>query len=51
MFPLLTAFSGLPSPHLAPVLQWLRSNDYQAEIRTVAYEFQKGGNQMLVTSS
>jgi len=48
IFPILTAFSGDPSPHLAPILEWLNRQGHTAEIRQVAYEFQKGGNQMLV---
>ncbi|MCW3053776.1 MAG: hypothetical protein JWN14_2946, partial [Chthonomonadales bacterium] len=48
IFPILTAFSGEPSPHLPPILEWLNRQGYTAEIRQVAYEFQKGGNQMLV---
>jgi len=48
IFPILTAFSGEPSPHLAPILEWLNGQGYNAEIRPVPYEFQKGGNQMLV---
>jgi hypothetical protein len=51
VFPLLTAFSGEPSPYLAPVMEWLNKHGFMVEIRTVEYEFQKGGNQMLVASS
>ncbi len=47
LFPLLTSFTGEVSPHLAPVMDHLQSRGYQAEIRQVGYEFQKGGNQML----
>jgi hypothetical protein len=47
VFPLLTAFSGDPSPHLSPVMEELRRQGYAVEIRQVDYEFQKGGNQML----
>jgi hypothetical protein len=47
VFPLLTAFSGERSPYLAPVMEWLNSHGYTAEIHPVEYEFQKDGNQML----
>lgn len=51
VFPLLTAFSGIVSPHLMGVVEALRSQGYDAEIRQVGYEFQKGGNQMLCVTS
>src|SRR5579884_2643353 len=44
IFPLLTAFSGKPSPHLPAVMEALRSQKLAVEIRQVDYEFQKGGN-------
>ncbi|WNZ24459.1 SAM-dependent methyltransferase [Leptolyngbya sp. NK1-12] len=47
IFPLLTLMLK-PSPHLAPVMQALSSSGYVVAIETVAYELQKGGNQMLV---
>jgi hypothetical protein len=47
VFPVLTAFSGEISPHLPPVMQRLAEHGYRVELRTVEYEFQKGGNQML----
>jgi hypothetical protein len=47
VFPVLTAFSGEISPHLPPVMRQLDELGYRVELRTVAYEFQKGGNQML----
>jgi SAM-dependent methyltransferase len=50
VFPLLTSFSGELSPHLAPVMEQLRSRSYAIEVRQVAYEFQKGGNRMLLVS-
>jgi SAM-dependent methyltransferase len=47
IFPLLTL--GLqPSPHLDAVLTALRDLGYHATVSQVAYELQKGGNQMLV---
>lgn len=48
IFPLLTSFTGRPSPHLEPVITQLRERGCQAEVRTVDYEFQKGGDQMLI---
>src|SRR5262249_30464855 len=47
IFPLLTAFAGEPSPHLEPVMAALREQGYEVEIRSVNYEFQKGGDKML----
>lgn len=46
VFPLLT-LSVEPSPYLAPLCDELRVAGYGAEIITVDYEFQRGGNQML----
>lgn len=48
VFPLLTAFSGELSPHLPAVMEALREQGYSVEVCPVAYEFQKGGNRMLV---
>lgn len=45
IFPLLD-LAGTPSPHLPPLLAAL-SPKYNCELITVAYEFQRGGNQML----
>jgi hypothetical protein len=50
VFPVLTAFDGALSPHLSPVMEHLRARGYTATLRGVAYEFQKGGNQMLCVS-
>uniref|UniRef100_B8HPT1 SAM-dependent methyltransferase n=1 Tax=Cyanothece sp. (strain PCC 7425 / ATCC 29141) TaxID=395961 RepID=B8HPT1_CYAP4 len=47
IFPLVEQFSGQPSPHLPLVLQHLHQWGYETEIIAVAYEFQRGGNQML----
>ena len=49
IFPLLD-MAGVRSRHLEPLIQGLAASGYTCEIRTVAYEFQKGGNQMLVVS-
>ncbi len=46
IFPLLQ-LSGEPSPWLQPVINQLQQRGYAAEIKQVAYEFQKNGNQML----
>jgi hypothetical protein len=46
IFPLLKV-SGEPSPWLNSIIQQLQQQNYHAEIQTVSYEFQKGGNQML----
>ncbi|MEI6428267.1 MAG: SAM-dependent methyltransferase [Pseudanabaena sp. ELA607] len=54
IFPLVR-LDGEPSDYVEPVLQYLLQNllqkDVQVQIRTVAYEFQKGGNQMLQIKS
>jgi len=46
IFPLVK-LSGKISPLLMPIVQKLLSQGYKAEIQQVAYEFQKGANQML----
>jgi hypothetical protein len=52
IFPLLNNFSQEVSPILPWVMKELAAQGYNPEIRTVPYEFQKGGNQLLrVTSS
>ena len=48
VFPLLTAFSGEISPHLVVVMDALREKRYLVDVREVEYEFQKGGNKMLI---
>lgn len=50
IFPLLD-LEGRPSPHLAPLLDALKVRGLAAEVRAVGYEFQKGGNQMLLIES
>lgn len=46
VFPLVTL--GLrPSPYLISLLEDLTTNGYAHDIRTVSYELQRGGNQML----
>jgi hypothetical protein len=46
IFPLLK-LNGEPSPYLDRVMQELSSKGFGVQIQPVAYEFQKGGNQML----
>ncbi|SJM92514.1 conserved hypothetical protein [Crenothrix polyspora] len=47
VFPVLT-LGGEASPHLASIMDALAKYGFCAEIRRVAYEFQRGGNEMLV---
>jgi len=46
IFPLLT-YNAEPSPFVEPVLEKLTEDGYRVSIERVAYEFQRGGNQML----
>jgi hypothetical protein len=46
VFPLL-ALGAQPSPHLAPVTEGLERDGFSVRVERVAYEFQRGGNQML----
>ncbi|MDJ0796129.1 MAG: SAM-dependent methyltransferase, partial [Calothrix sp. MO_167.B12] len=46
IFPLLQ-LDCQPSPYLEPVMQEFLDKDFHLQIQPVAYEFQKGGNQML----
>jgi hypothetical protein len=48
VFPLLGQFGAEHSPHVPPLVSKLRAEGYVCEVRRVAYEFQKGGNEMLV---
>jgi hypothetical protein len=47
IFPLLM-LGNTPSPHVGPVRDELERLGYAHEVRRVPYEFQKGGNEMLV---
>jgi hypothetical protein len=47
VFPLLE-LGGFRSRHLRPVIDALNRRDCRAEIVSVPYEFQKGGDEMLV---
>jgi hypothetical protein len=49
IFPLLK-LDGETSPYLELVMEDLSNKGYRTQIQTVAYEFQKGGNQMLKIS-
>jgi hypothetical protein len=46
IFPLLK-LDGETSPYLELVMEYLSDNGYSIQVQSVAYEFQKGGNQML----
>lgn len=47
VFPLLT-LNGAMSPHLHFVIEYLATHGFGAEVKWVPYEFQRGGNEMLV---
>lgn len=47
VFPLLM-LGGAPSPHMAFVIEQLSKDGFILEIKRVSYEFQRGGNEMLV---
>jgi hypothetical protein len=47
VFPL-TMLGSTPSAHVSPVREALNRRGYFSEIRKVPYEFQKGGDEMLV---
>ena len=47
VFPLLALDSSL-SPHLGFVSNHLASHGFNVEVQPVPYEFQRGGNEMLV---
>lgn len=46
VFPLVS-LAGSPSPHLNAVIDTAQSAGWQVQLETVAYEFQRGGNNML----
>ncbi len=46
VFPLLT-LAMQPSPHLPPLVEALARTGLRVEVQRVAYEFQRGGNEML----
>lgn len=47
VFPLLR-LGGAPSPYIAFVKEQLAADDFRLEIQRVPYEFQRGGNEMLI---
>ena len=47
VFPLLM-LDGAPSPHLAYVTEQIANDGFYVELKQVPYEFQRGGNEMLV---
>lgn len=49
VFPLL-ALDGTPSPHLPSIKKGLQQQGYEIETRRVPYEFQRGGNELLIVS-
>lgn len=49
VFPLLQGYGGR-SPRLQPVIGKLKERGYRVEIRRVPYEFQRGGDEMLVVA-
>jgi len=46
LFPLLE-LGCIPARHVAAVVSRLKAEGYCVEIKSVEYEFQRGGNQML----
>ena len=49
IFPLIK-LDGEPSPYMELVMEELSNRGYDVQVKTVGYEFQKGGNQMLSIS-
>lgn len=47
VFPLLT-LDGASSPHLHFVTEHLANHGFAVEVKRVSYEFQRGGNEMLL---
>ena len=47
VFPIVT-LDGEPSPHVAFIMEALQGHGFCVEVRRVSYEFQRGGNEMLV---
>jgi hypothetical protein len=48
IFPLLVQFSGEVSPWLQPIIDEMQKRGYKVEISQVTYEFQKGGDRLLI---
>jgi len=49
IFPLLT-LANEPSPHVEPVMEYLKEKGYDVSIEKTAYEFQKGADKMMKIS-
>jgi len=49
IFPLLT-LTNEPSPHVEPVMEYLKEKGYDVRIEKTAYEFQKGADNMMKIS-
>ena len=47
IFPLIGQFGTEHSPYVSEVVSRLASDGYRCEVKCVAYEFQKGGNEMM----
>lgn len=47
VFPILEQFGSEHSRHVVPVVEQLSEDGYRCDVMRVAYEFQKGGNEML----
>ena len=47
VFPILT-LDGIRSPFLTPLVEGLTKHGFNPELRRVSYEFQRGGNEMLL---
>ena len=50
VFPLLDLM-GDRSPHVEPIIEKLNAENFETRVETVDYEFQQGGNEMLVITS
>lgn len=50
IFPLME-LGAKKSRHLAPIISKLKEKNYQIDIKKVAYEFQKGGNELMIVES
>ncbi len=50
VFPLLT-LDGRPSPHLKSIVTYLSRHGFHVDVWRVAYEFQRGGNELLQITS
>ena len=46
IFPILT-YNSEPSPHLEPIVEWLKETGRKVSIEEVPYQFQRGGDKLL----